>query len=64
MVGIVAMFLVTVAMAGLGQLLAAPMFFPWWASCLTALFVVAIAMASGLLSLTMLYRSEPVDLLQ
>ena len=63
-VGIVVMFVFTGAMAGHGQLLAVPMFFPWWASALTSLFIVVIAITSGLLSLAVLYRSEPADLLR
>jgi putative ABC transport system permease protein len=62
--GVVVMFAVSAAMAMLGRLLAVPMFFPWWASVLTSMFVVAIAVASGLLSMSVLYRSEPADLLR
>lgn len=38
--------------------------FPWWSIIGTALFTLAVALLSGLLSLRPLYRTEPAELLR
>lgn len=62
--GIVAMFAAAALIIGLAWLVGVPVVLPWWINLSTALFVAAIAGGSGILSLAVLYRSEPADLLR
>jgi len=62
--GIVAMFAAAALIIGLAWLVGVPIVLPWWINLSTALFVAAIAGGSGMLSLAVLYRSEPADLLR
>ncbi|MBN9527134.1 MAG: ABC transporter permease [Alphaproteobacteria bacterium] len=62
--GIVLMAVAAAALAALAWTAGIPLSLPWWISLPTALFVALIAGMSGLLSLSVLYRSEPADLLR
>ncbi len=62
--GIVLMFAAAVALGGIAWLAGIPLVMPWWINLPTAAFVAVIACLSGALSLSVLYRSEPADLLR
>lgn len=62
--GIALMAVVAFLMAVLGKLMGVPLSFPWWSAVATSVFIALIAVASGLMSLGQLYRSEPADLLR
>ncbi|BAI75424.1 hypothetical protein AZL_c01310 (plasmid) [Azospirillum sp. B510] len=62
--GNVAMFAIAAALCALAWFLDIPMVMSPWLCAVTSLFVTAIACVSGLLALSVLYRSEPADLLR
>lgn len=62
--GIALMGIAAGALAALAWTAGIPLSMPWWISLPTALFVALIAGLSGMLSLSVLYRSEPADLLR
>ena len=62
--GNVAMFAIAAALCGVAWFLDIPLVMSLWLCAVTSLFVTAIACVSGLLSLSVLYRSEPADLLR
>lgn len=64
LVGNLLMFFITGLLGGLAWVMGIPLVLTWWLGGLTTLFVTAIACLSGLVALSVLYRSEPADLLR
>jgi putative ABC transport system permease protein len=58
------MFVIAALLGGLAWVLGIPLVLTWWLGGLTTLFVTVIACLSGLVALSVLYRSEPADLLR
>ncbi|CAO3424303.1 hypothetical protein [Azospirillum argentinense] len=58
------MFLIAALLGGLAWFMGIPLVLTWWLGGITTLFVTAIACLSGLVALSVLYRSEPADLLR
>ncbi|PWC83310.1 hypothetical protein TSH100_20885 [Azospirillum sp. TSH100] len=58
------MFVIAALLSGLAWVMGIPLVLTWWLGALTTLFVTAIACLSGLVALSVLYRSEPADLLR
>jgi putative ABC transport system permease protein len=63
-IGIIICYALTVAMTLVGKNFGVALLYPSWAIVLTSLFILFIALASGVLSLRALYKSEPMELLR
>lgn len=63
-VGIIVCYVLTLLMTVLGRSVGVALLYPWWAVVLTTIFILAIALISGVLSLRTLYKSEPTELLR
>lgn len=64
LVGNLLMFVIAGLLSGLAWVMGIPLVLTWWLGGITTLFVTAIACLSGLVALSVLYRSEPADLLR
>ncbi len=64
LVGNLLMFVIAGLLSGLAWVIGIPLVLTWWLGAITTLFVTAIACLSGLVALSVLYRSEPADLLR
>ncbi|PWC33363.1 ABC transporter permease [Azospirillum sp. TSO35-2] len=62
--GNAAMFAMAAALYGVAWFLSIPLVMSMWLCTVTSLLVTVIASVSGLLALSVLYRSEPADLLR
>jgi putative ABC transport system permease protein len=63
-IGIVICYTLTIVMTLIGRHFGVALLYPWWAVALTSVFILFIALASGVLSLRALYKSEPTELLR
>lgn len=63
-IGITLCYVLTIIMTLLGKHFGVALLYPWWAVILTSIFVLFIALSSGVLSLRALYKSEPTELLR
>jgi putative ABC transport system permease protein len=63
-IGITLCYALTIVMTILGKHFGVALLYPWSAVVLTSIFVLFIALVSGVLSLRALYKSEPTELLR
>lgn len=63
-IGITLCYALTIIMTLLGKHFGVALLYPWAAVILTSIFVLFIALVSGVLSLRALYKSEPTELLR
>lgn len=62
--GVIACYFFTILLSLAGHYFGVALSYPWWTIVITSVFVLFIALASGMLSLKSLYKSEPAELLR